>query len=136
METAFRALVIESGGSPSLFADRVFPVVLPQAAPRPSLTYQVISGPRLYSQDGAALPTTFRVQLDIWADTYEDTRAVRDALLPTLTGAKFAAFGSPPVVIQAVFVDNERDLYESELNEPGPLLFRKSIDLLVTAEQR
>lgn len=135
MEEALRAAIIEASGSPSLIGERVYPLKLPQRPTLPAVTYQIISGPRRYTQDGAALPTTFRVQVEFWAGEYEEARAVRDAILPNLSGAKFEGLGSPPVKLNRIFVDNERDVYQSALAQVGPEIFGKSVDLFVTAEQ-
>lgn len=134
MEEALRAAIIQVAGSPSLIGERVYPVKLPQKPTLPAVTYQVISGPRRYTQDGKAQPTTFRVQVEFWAHTYEAARQLRDVILLALSGERFEGLGSPPCTLQRIFVDNERDVYQAALDRVGPEMFGKSHDLFVTAE--
>lgn len=128
MEDAFRAMLIEHAG----VDDRVYPLKLPQAVTRPALTYQFITGPRDYTQDGPDGATRFRVQVDIWGTAYNQCRTVRDALAAGISGLNHESFGSPAVEILGCFIDNERDFYESALDAAGPKLFRKTLDLFVT----
>lgn len=131
IESAFKLLVESCDGSPAVFADRVFPFILPQNYTSPSLTYQIISGPRDYTQDGPDGVTTFRIQVDIWANSYATVAEVRDLLVAGMSGAHKVTFGG--VKFRGVFIDSERDLFDPGV-EPTSRLFRKSIDFMVTAE--
>lgn len=130
MEAAFRAWLIAHGGC----SDRVTPDVADQNEQRPYITYQVISGPRDYVQEGGTDGvTTKRVQVDIWADTPAAARACRDGLHAS-SGMINSSMGSPPVRLQAAFVVDERSAYEPALDQAGPRLFRSSLDFQVTAD--
>lgn len=134
METAFKQLLESSVSIAALAGDRIYPIILPQGFTRPALTYQVISITRQYTQDPtvAALAASL-VQVDIWGDTYAQTVALRTALIETVDAAFSEEIGSPPVYFNKIFVVNERDGYEAALDQVGPALYRKSVDLEVWA---
>lgn len=133
IERAWHDAVLAQTGITALIADRIYPVILPQAPEFPCCTYQLISGPRDYTQDGPDGVTTFRIQTNLYGNTYSDVKALKDAFEDALSGFYNHRVGSPPIKIQGVFMDNERDLYESGLDEVGPRIFTKAIDFLVTA---
>ena len=139
MEQAFVAMILAQAGITSLIGTganaRLYALLLPQKFTRPALTYQVISGPRDYTQDGPDGVITFRIQLDLWADSYADLVTLRDAIAIAISGLHHLPFGSPAVMIHGVFIGAERDFYEGAFNTPGPRLFRKALDLMVTADQ-
>lgn len=112
---------------------RIYPLLLPQAPVFPAITYQVISGPRDYTQDGADRVVTWRVQANCYGNDYAEAKALRDAFDKDISGLYNRAFGSPPVVVQGCFIDNERDFYEEALAVlPNGIPYRKTLDLLFT----
>lgn len=135
IETAFVAMCESAVGSPAL-ATGPHPLFVPQGftGSTACMTYQVITAPRDYVMEGADGVTRFRIQLDIYADTYEKVRNVRDALAAAMSGAFAVEFGG--LKIKGCFIDNERDNVGGELGSTVVRLFRKTIDFLVTAEQR
>lgn len=132
MEHVFRAAVLAQPSLVALVGFRVFQDSVEQAPTRPYITFQVISGPRGYTQDGADRVTTFRYQVDIWGDTPTQCGEVRDAFEATLSGKYNEVFGSPPMRLQGLFIDDEQSGYASELDNAGPRLSRKRIDCFVT----
>lgn len=132
IEAAFKLMIESCDSSPATFADRVYPLVLPQDYTPPSLTYQIISGPRDYTQDGPDGVTTWRIQVDVWSPEYAEVVEVRNLLVAGMSGAHNVTFGG--VKFLGVFMDSERDLFDSGVEPPGPRLFRKSIDFMVTAK--
>lgn len=129
---AFRAFLLSQAALSALVdGTRVYPVVLPQATDFPAVTYQVITEQRDYKQEGDDSVPTRRVQVDLWANTYDETEALYNALRQ-LSGTNHVPFGSPAVYFNGVFFDNARDLYEAALDAVGPRLYRKSIDMFVT----
>lgn len=137
MEDTFKAMVEAQGAVTALIGSgndtRLFPVTLPQDPTFPAMTYQIISGPRDYTQDGPDGVVRFRVQCNLYALTYSAVKALRDALETSLSGLNNLDFGSPPVRVKGVFITNERDTYEQALSQlPPGAPYRKSVDLMVT----
>ena len=93
---------------------RVYPLVRKQTAPVPAVTYQVIDRPRINtaSMTGNNARVNSRVQIDSWARTYAEVKALAAAV-------KTAVLASS---ITAISLD-ERDLYE-----PDTELYRVSAD--------
>lgn len=129
MEHSLRALIAYHAG----VDDRIYPVKLPQNPTLPAITYQIISGLRGYTQDGKDGVTDYRVQINIDAYSYAECRTVRDAIAAGISGVSHESFGSPSVELLKVFIDSERDAFQSAVDAEGPEIFRKSLDLLVTA---
>ena len=114
---------------------RFYPLVLPQDPVYPAITYQVISGPRDYTQDGADGVVRFRVQFNLYGANYAEAKALRDAVETTLSGLNNEPFGSPPVIVKGVFLTNERDTYEQALAQlPPGAPYRKTVDLMFTVD--
>jgi hypothetical protein len=123
----------------ALLGKRWFPVELPQAPKYPAGTYKVVSAPREYTHDGPAGLVRARIQLDLYATTYDGVRALKEALLAVLGGAQVDVevpdTGSPATVveIQGAFCLNESDGTESGLEDSGPKgIRRKRLDFAVT----
>lgn len=131
IETAFRAMIAAAIGT-----EAVSPLVLPQGYEGGAVhvTYQVITAPRDYVQEGPDDITTFRFQTDIYGGTYEMVRSGRDAMALAMSGAYNQTWDG--LKIQGCFIDNERDNPAGEFDTPGPRLFRKTLDWMVTAKQR
>lgn len=137
MEDTFVAMVQAQAPITALIGSgadtRLFPLKLPQSPTFPAMTYQIISAPRNYTQDGADRVVRFRVQCNLYGADYAQAKALRDALESSVSGLNNTAFGSPPVKVKGVFLTNERDTYEQALDaDPAGAPYRKSVDLMVS----
>jgi hypothetical protein len=80
---------------------RVKPVTAPQDYPAPYITYQVILGNEDQCTNGTVFGRTSRIQVDVWAKTYEEAKSIKtDAV------AAIVALGGGEISAQ--------DLYESD----------------------
>lgn len=111
----FTALTGASGVS-AIVGSRVYPLVIPQGAALPAVTYTRISGPLEMSLSGGAGLESVRVQIDAWATSYA---AVKD-LAAELRSAMLSA-----TAFQVASV-SDRDLFEDETS-----VFRVSTDFTV-----
>ncbi|MGK5049756.1 DUF3168 domain-containing protein [Janthinobacterium sp. GB4P2] len=87
----------------SLVADRVYPDVAPENAPRPYITYQQVGGEAVNFVENT-IPTkkNSRMQINVWADTrlqatalggaVEDALRTIISLQPTVLGAAIATY--------------------------------------------
>lgn len=139
IEEAFLYLLTNANPSGALgliIGDRLFPDDLPQRPSYPAAVYHVISAPRGYTMDGQDGATPFRFQVDLYATTKSEVVAMRRALLRDVSGfAGLVTAVSPAVLIHGVFVDNERDSAVGELEQAGPRIRRKSIDVIVWTKE-
>lgn len=138
IEEAFRDMVASQSAVSAIIGvgleARIYPGKLPQNPTLPAMTYQLISGPRDYNQQGADGVVRFRFQLDMYGRTYGEVVTLKRVTLAAISGLHNQSFGSPPTVIQGCFVANEGDQYDSALDQVGPTPeFRKVVDFFVTA---
>lgn len=98
------------------------PVQNVQAAALPAVTYQVISWPQDYSQDGAAMAWP-RIQLTVSAATYADVVATVARLRAALSGVKFTASGWE----YTSFVENDIDGLSPQAGQQGVYVRRMDV---------
>lgn len=71
--------------------DRVFPMVRPQESGVPAVTYQRVSNVPTTSLAGDSGLDSVRVQIDAWASTYANAKALAAQVRSALLGAAFKA---------------------------------------------
>ena len=105
----------------ALVGNRIYPLVRPQNAALPAITYQRISAPRTASHSGDSGLTNPRYQFNCWASTYREARQIAERLVTVFHGQRGMMPG-----IQAGFVDNDLDDYTSDVRE-----YRAIVDVLL-----
>jgi hypothetical protein len=98
-----------------LVSGRVYPLVIPQSATLPCITYQRISTPRQYSLGGTDTVANPRIQIDCWGSTYSSVKAVAEQVLTALN-QRMGQIGSGAQAFDVLvsLADNEADSYEPE----------------------
>lgn len=118
-------------------AMRLYPLVLPQKpdyAPYPALTYRGVSRTSDFHMEGPGL-TRVRLQVDSWALTYVEAKALARAARMALLAAD-GTFGDGSG-LQMAEVVNETDLFEEIPTPSGAQrLFRISTDFFVWAQDQ
>lgn len=92
-------------------AGRVHPKVLPQGTAYPSLTYELVSDPRLHSHDGPDGLVEARYQVTAWSETYGDMKQAAAEVLAALDGFT-GTMGT--VEVAATFYAGGRDLFDPD----------------------
>ena len=104
----------------------VYPLVRPQGATLPVVTYQIISTPRQQTHSGGVRLVTSRVQFDAYATTYGAAEGVAEDLV--------AFFRDGPVLIGVLpavtRVGNELDDYDPITGE-----YRRTIDVFIQYQE-
>ena len=96
---------------------RVFPNIVPQASPFPAISYNQVSGVRLYDiNDGPTGRAMPRITINSWAVRYLDVRNLADAVRKRLNGFR-GMMGSTNV--GRITLDNEFDTFEQEAGQDG-----------------
>lgn len=113
-DSAVRALVGHGARA------RCYPIVLPQDAEYPALTFQRISGVRELTHDGPDGVPWMRLQVDTWATTYAAAKALAKAVRECLDGFS-GHVGDEHIKLAQLL--SERDLYET-----ATALYRVSLD--------
>ena len=125
--------ILGDSGITALIGDRIYPVVFPQDTPEnlfPALRYQVVSDAETYTMDGDSGLDNPRVQIDSYALEYSVMKNLSLLVRKRMSGFRGTVSGK---VIQGIFLDGERDLYES-VNELVRA-YRRSQDYTIWHEQ-
>lgn len=108
-ETELVARLEADSGVDAIAGDRIYPDRLPDPPTLPALVWQQISGPRLYHLGGAAGRSEPRYQVDCWAATKAQAKALSAAVRSSLSGFS----GLLATVRATIKLDNERDDYDA-----------------------
>ena len=120
IENAIKTLLQSAGGITDLVGTRMYPVVAPQRAKYPLITYQIVSEIPVYQMEGAAGLSGVRLQLDYWAvprrsppgyDPYDIVRTMSEIARVTLSGFRGTVSTHN---IQACFMLNARALHDND----------------------
>lgn len=122
MEGALRARIVAAA---TAAGDRVYWVDRPQGSALPSITLQTITGDYPQTHEGMQATRDPRIQLDVWATSYGQAKAIMDAAIAAL---KNNALGSNGVDFERMRFENERDGLE-RLETVN--VYRRGIDLIV-----
>jgi hypothetical protein len=101
-------------GLKSLVDERIYPLVLPQKAVLPAVTYQKISGERLHKLQGDTGFTRPVYQLSCWAENYAQCKAVAEQVRLSLQNYSGFMGGTEGVAVGAVLLEGEAEGYESD----------------------
>jgi hypothetical protein len=101
-------------GLATLVGDRIYPEHLPQNPTCPAVTYFQVGGPRDHSLAGSSGLAVTRWQVDVWAPTYIEAKAVAEEVR--------LALDSYRTTTMRVFLDNEVDLPEPTQDTSASLL--------------
>jgi hypothetical protein len=101
----------------------------PEGEPFPALVLMVVSPGRRYDHDGFDGLQSPRVQADIWAESFAETRRIGDAYIAAIEQATLR----DGVQFGAGFVDSDIDI--PPISGSGrESIYRRSIDMLLTWE--
>jgi len=115
-EEALFAHLKDCTGLKNLVGDRIYPLVLPQKAVLPAVTYQKISGERLHKLQGDTGLTRPVYQLSCWAENYAQCKAAAEQVrlcLQKHSGLMGGAEGSWNVAVDAQGQKALQDAYLS-----------------------
>lgn len=110
-----------------LVSQRIYPLLLPQGATFPAITFQRISSVRDRTYDAPIYLVTARVQFSCWAETWNDCRALAEDLRMILNGFRGIMAGIP---VPSIRILNELDLHDPETD-----LYHMACDYEVVAEE-
>lgn len=115
-----QALFVElktAAGITALVGTRVYPLILPQNAAFPAITFQKVSGSRSHSQSGPSNLAHPRFQISCWAkgDTaYPDAKGLAAQVRQAIDGFKGTMGGAGGVDVQSCELVSEVDGYVGE----------------------
>jgi len=124
IEKAIYSLLTTNGVS-DLVSTRVYPLILPQPATFPAVTYQRITGDWGITMDGAHNYAEEVFQINTWAATYDGARTLADAVRKVLDNHS-GTTGS--VYIHVIHLEDEGDLLNMTDDVRGSRTFAKRQD--------
>lgn len=111
LETALTYALGHHAGLIALVGSRIYPMMVPQGAALPAVTYQRISGERIHAMvddPGLASP---RIQVDAWGSTYSSAKAVAAQVIDCLQRWSGVV---ETVTVQDTYFQGDQDLYDQE----------------------
>lgn len=113
-ETEVYSLLKNNATLNTLISGRIYPLVAPQNVVKPYITYRVIAGKKIQCLGGKIFKGDYRMQLDCFALSYSNAKAISQAVKNCLIG--FMSSNSINII----------DDYEDETQ-----LFRQIIDFKI-----
>jgi hypothetical protein len=104
-----------------LVGTRIYPGMLPQGATLEAIVYQRVSGPREDTLGGVATLVHPRIQIDCFAETYAEAKALATAVRAAFDGYSGAAAG---VTIQCVRLLDDADVVDIDPELEGRRRYR------------
>lgn len=92
---------------------RIYPSVVPDETKYPCISYSRVSDVREYHLSGYANLENPRIQIDVWAETYKESKDISSAIHTAMQTAPD---------FKAILID------DSDMYEPDALLYRVSMD--------
>jgi hypothetical protein len=120
MHVALRARLLGATAA----GQRVYWVTRPQSSALPAITLQTVSGGYPQTYDGLQATRSPRIQLDAWAASHSEARAIIAAAVAELAPKET----SNGVVFDSIQFDGERDFVERVGTTD---IYRTSVDLIV-----
>ncbi len=127
VEKAIVALLEDDVGVGAIAADRIYPSVLPEDETLPAITYFRVSTVRDPKFGADSIVVQSRIQVGCHASSYSGAKDLRDAVR---TAVQRFGGTSGGVVVQVIFIENERDDFE-----PKNRIHTVSFDLDVRYEE-
>ncbi|MGH6862467.1 MAG: DUF3168 domain-containing protein [Phyllobacterium sp.] len=123
MEEFLTSRLLSSAGVTAHVSNNIYWGRAPQGILAPFVVLQRISGIRDYTMQRASGYVSSRVQVDVYASTYLESKTTARAVIAELSGHR----GGP---IQGIFIDSERDLPATDAGEVNHL-HRTSVDIFI-----
>ena len=98
-------------GLTDLVSTRIYPMMVPQGAALPAVTYRRVSGERVHAMvddPGLAYP---RMQVDAWGSTYASAKAVAAQVIACLQRWRGVV---ETVTVQDTYFSGDMDIYDPE----------------------
>lgn len=142
LEDTIYAVVTTAEPFAALADDRLYPVDFPQAPKYPAALYMMPSRSHFMHMEGVTQLQRARIQVDVFAETYDEVVALGDAIRDLLNGMKAVVqvpvtdsagqvIRTDDVEVQGIFCTNDRDEPESGTRTSGPKVRRRLLEFTV-----
>ena len=127
VETAIYSLLSNDAPLTALVSDRIYPVVAEQGAINPLVVFNLVSEQPTNAMGVDINPVQSIIQIACYSDSGQEALAIKDAIKTLLQRYSGTAGG---VVVQAIFLENQRADYDGTLKE-----HRRDLDFRVYFEE-
>jgi len=128
VEAAIISMLLADASVAAIVGTRVYPLSRPQGSAFPSISLFSVDGGPEYADDGETGHEVRRVQVDGWAMTYTETKAIAAAVRNVLSFFFGTAFG---VFFAVIILEDERDFREGG-GDQTEYPFHVTLDFVVT----
>jgi len=120
--------LLDQSAITAIVSQRIYPMVVPQGQPLPSITLQKISEQENYHLGGTTSLRVARMQIDCYAATPKAASDLSE-LVRTAMSTQRLLMGT--VEVTSVFRENSRDTNERSDNGSDPGDYRNSTDYMI-----
>jgi len=127
LEEGIVAFLIADASVGAVVDNRIYPMMIPQGATLPCITFQRISTPRIVTHDSSGATGDLispRFQFDAWGVTQKSVKEISDVIRKVLHGKTGALAGG--VSIRAALADAEEPEFD-----PDSELYRSRSDYII-----
>ncbi len=129
---AIRAILLGSNDVAAMVGTRIGPWRAAQSWPTPYITLFKVSEPHSHNMTGSDGLTNPRVQLDAWADDYDEATQLGEYCRLALDGYMGEVLvGETPFIFKHLFIDSSSDGAEEESSASENVIFRVRQDYKV-----
>jgi hypothetical protein len=130
VESALAGELQKAAEVAALIANRVYPVVAPQASAVPFVTYRRSPGEVLYTQEGESSVQKAFFQIAAAAETYETAITLAAAIRTGLSGKR--SLGDGHITFNGIFFQDPEDAWNQETGlfvrtQGCTILYRKGV---------
>jgi len=113
----------------ALTSNRIYPIVAPQGARKPFITYQEISEVPVHTMIADPKIRMFRMQISSWSTSYSNVVSV-STQIKTILRDKTGTLGSSNFKVQRIFFDGKYDV--PDINpETDKITYHRAQDFIV-----
>lgn len=117
-------------GIRELVANRIYPLLVRQGSPNPSIVYQRIANPSVHAMGTDIKIRQPKYQISIWADSYGEVMVLSEQVELALRDFSGLMGGSNGVGVQRVFYEGEISGSEPETKE-----YRNILEFVIWYEE-
>jgi hypothetical protein len=128
IEKLLTTLLEADAGVGAIAADRIYPLVVPQDAAMPAITYQKTSGNWQIQMSGPHNMSQERFRINCWAETYSEVKGLADAVRAELNGYDT---GNASVDVHIITLENETDLINVNPEVRGLQRYGRAMDFII-----
>lgn len=130
IEQAILNELLDDSTVTDLVGRKLYYVTAPQDVVAPYVVFFKVSGPRVYSHDGASQLANPRFQFSCFATTYYEAKQIVEAIRDALEAFSGTMGGDSGTEVGSCFLVNETDIYEADTR-----LFHIAVDYLIWHEE-